>query len=129
MFILILLYKVVQNYCTYKNGTKVNSAVNAYAYFIYILQEECSHTTELSKNGALWQLGSTEVTDVTPEGQIAPRWNAIVKAGTGLGPFKFMQTFQSSHLFTFDYAIFLLTCGLKPLFYKVEKENTDKIMQ
>lgn len=57
----------------YKNGTKVNSTVNAHAYFIRILQRECSNATELSKNTASGAVVSTEVTEVTLEGQILPK--------------------------------------------------------
>jgi len=36
------LQKVVQNYCIYKNGTRVNSTVYAHAHFIHIFNKSVS---------------------------------------------------------------------------------------
>ena len=33
-------FEVVQNYCIYKNGTKVNSTVDAHAHFIHIFNDK-----------------------------------------------------------------------------------------
>lgn len=67
--------------------------------------------------------------EATPEGPKLPKQNATVKAETRLRPFRFTRILQSSHLFVLDYVAFLLTCGLKLLFYKIQKELKEEIIQ